>query len=120
MDDKDLGRLIGKGIATGDLKDSWGISTIGSFTLNFTVSIFVKDGKYKYEITDFNSEDNKGGNLWSIHKYDISELAADPKHKKDNGDYKKDVLAYIKLTDKIGTDLSATIKQAMSATAKDF
>lgn len=114
MDDKESGKLIGKGVAIGDIKDSWGIATVGSFTLNYTVYITVKAGKYRYEVTDFTEEDNHGGNLWKYNNYDISELAADPKHKKKDGSYKKDVSCYIKLTDETGNSIANSIRKSMN------
>ena len=47
LDDKENGELIGKGY----LETSWGATTI---YVGHTIKIQVKDGRYKYEITDFN------------------------------------------------------------------
>ncbi len=119
MDDKEAGKLIGKASEIGIIKDSFGISSLGEFKLNYTVYITVKDGKYRYEITDFNSQDIPSKNLWVIKNYDISEIVNDPKSKKSNGNYKKDYLRYIVLTDKIGSDLSASIKETMNASVSN-
>lgn len=55
MDDKELGKLIGKGglpiITTAYLTDS---------QVEFTISVFVKEGRYKYIITDLVHESYKG------------------------------------------------------------
>lgn len=121
MDDKEAGKLIGKGTATGVLKDSWNISVTAGFTLSYTVFVTVKDGKYRYEITDFSEQDYElaGHALWSKHNYDISDLAINPKYKKGSGEYKKDIQPYLKLTQSVGEDLSKTLIEAMAGNNKD-
>ncbi len=56
MDDKELGKLIGKANfsinRTAYLTDSY---------VDFTISIYLKDGRYKYQITDFNHVSYKSG-----------------------------------------------------------
>lgn len=63
MDDKELGKLIGKG--------NFKIATTAYLTdshIDFTISVFVKDGRYKYTITDLwhiseQGDDFSGGAL---------------------------------------------------------
>ncbi len=54
MQDKEAGEIVGKGIVTGLYR----IPLNPSVTVNVyhTVSITVKDGRYKYEITDLNGK----------------------------------------------------------------
>jgi hypothetical protein len=53
MQDKEAGRLIGKG-SFGDINVSINFGLVGvKGNVNFTISVYLKDGKYKYEITDF-------------------------------------------------------------------
>lgn len=51
MDDKENGKIIGKGL-TQVYHKSFGKS-YPSGNINFTISLYLKDGKYKYEITNF-------------------------------------------------------------------
>jgi hypothetical protein len=62
MDDKDAGKLIGKGnfVIPGGMY-------LADGRVRFTISVFTKEGRYKYEITDFvhiaNDNTYSGGNL---------------------------------------------------------
>lgn len=115
MDDKEAGKIIGKGAEFGNIMDALNIVTLGTFKLNYTVYITVKDGKYRYEITDFNSEDQPGKNTWTIAKFNIYDLVTNPDNRKSNGKWKNKYATYIKLTDKTGTELQTSIKSAMEA-----
>jgi len=56
MDDKDLGKLIGKA--------NFGIDMTAYQTdshVDFTISVFVKEGRYKYTITDLEHVSNQNG-----------------------------------------------------------
>jgi hypothetical protein len=56
MQDKERGKLIGRGML-GDInvKVSMGTYLLRGY-IKFTISLYFKDGKYKFEITDFNHE----------------------------------------------------------------
>lgn len=56
MDDKELGKLIGKG----NFSIIPGLYLTDS-RVDFTLSIYLKDGRYKYELTDFNHVSYKSG-----------------------------------------------------------
>lgn len=62
MQDKENGKIVGKG-SFGDINitANLGLVTIEG-KVNFTISVYLKDGKYKYEITDFVHE---GMGHWS-------------------------------------------------------
>lgn len=51
MEDKEAGKLIGKGASSVTIK-AMGGEFPGGY-IDFTVSIQVKDGRYKYDLTDF-------------------------------------------------------------------
>lgn len=62
MQDKDAGKIIGKGIFDGiNVKCCMGLSSVIGY-VQFTLSIYLKDGKYKYEITDFVHEGHWSSN----------------------------------------------------------
>lgn len=53
MQDKEAGKIIGKGIFD-DMNSPGPLGMAGvKGYMKFTISIYLKDGKYKYEITDF-------------------------------------------------------------------
>jgi hypothetical protein len=56
MQDKENGKIVGKG-SFGDINVSvvLGMATVYG-NVKFTISIYLKDGKYKYEVTDFYHE----------------------------------------------------------------
>lgn len=52
MEDKENGKLIGKALMEVSFKTILGTNFPGGF-INYTISIYLKDGKYKYEFTNF-------------------------------------------------------------------
>lgn len=61
LQDKEQGVIIGKGIIP-VYYQYMGINTQDGY-MNYTISVYVKDGRYKYEITDFFHEPHlTGGN----------------------------------------------------------
>ncbi|HEY8688444.1 MAG TPA: DUF4468 domain-containing protein [Chitinophagaceae bacterium] len=55
MEDKQAGEIIGKGLISAIYTEGRGLLAIQwKITIWHTVSVFVKDGKYKYEIKDIN------------------------------------------------------------------
>lgn len=52
MDDKEAGKLIAKGLVQRKIP-SISLTSIGSNNFWRTIKIYVKDGRYRYEITDF-------------------------------------------------------------------
>lgn len=59
MDDKESGTIIGKGNTSIYLNTMFGSMDVGF--IRFTVSVYVKDGKYKYSFTDFKQENWRVG-----------------------------------------------------------
>ncbi len=58
MDDKENGKIIGKGNLEFFSKIFVGSSCTKGW-IRYTISVQVKDGRYKYEITNFNHEGNR-------------------------------------------------------------
>jgi hypothetical protein len=52
MEDREDGKIIGKGLLKVYMTTILG-SKLESGYINYTISIYTKDGRYKYEITDF-------------------------------------------------------------------
>ncbi|HRG19192.1 MAG TPA: DUF4468 domain-containing protein [Flavobacterium lutivivi] len=51
MEDKESGKIVGKALME-VFSSNLGIPVEGGY-MNYTISIYLKDGRYKYEITDF-------------------------------------------------------------------
>ncbi|HEY4149307.1 MAG TPA: DUF4468 domain-containing protein [Chitinophagaceae bacterium] len=95
MDDYNAGHLIARGTVFG--KKSHGLGRTG-MTISFIIDLFVKDGKYKYVITDFNLLAGIDGNLlpdWES----ADPYAIDPKHKNKKGEYTGAALQYLGILD---------------------
>ena len=53
MEDKESGKLVGKALMKVYFKERIGNRYLPGGYINYTISIYIKDGRYKYEITDF-------------------------------------------------------------------
>lgn len=53
MEDKENGKLVGKALIKVYFKAFIGNQYFPGGYINYTISIYIKDGRYKYEITDF-------------------------------------------------------------------
>jgi Domain of unknown function (DUF4468) with TBP-like fold len=105
MDTKD--ELIGKGISV------YTISNLGTRTninVEFMISVKIKDGRYKYEITDFHSVDA----AWSM-----EDVISDGKVFKSNGKPRNVNMDYRTETIRTATNLIASLKLAMSESKED-
>lgn len=114
MDDRIAGKIIGKGSGNGLTGN---ILLITSFWLNYTVSITIKDGRYRYEITDFTTEDepsyssNRGVlNLDFLIDYKAA--------KKNDGSYIDMYEGYFQEALSTGTNISKSLKEALAQPAK--
>jgi hypothetical protein len=112
MDDKSSGKIVGKGSERGQVYAAPLI--YNPFTERYTISITVKDNKYRYEITDFTTQvdRNQYGTPPELPLYDF---AYNQKWKSSDGTYRKVVKGYIEKTAYIGSSLSESLKKAMSA-----
>lgn len=64
MEDKEAGKIIGKGSSSGLYTVL--MSTV-PYKLDFTVSITVKEGRYRYEISPFDTQNSSSEGLYSIY-----------------------------------------------------
>ncbi len=111
MDDKDAGKIIGRGTARG--VESSFLSPV-SFTLYYTVSITMKDGRYRYEITDFEYQDDPTKYELSPSKHVLDLIATDPKHKKKDGTYRDLWNGYLQKVFTTAESISASLKNTLS------
>jgi hypothetical protein len=111
MDDKESGKIIGKGTA----KSSYTILlTVFYFTLHYTVSVTVKDGRYRYEIFDFYAQDDAASStLWSIDQIVTGRLNNGIKTMNNDGSYKSMFGRYTKLTGSASLTIAESLKKAM-------
>lgn len=110
-DNKLGGKIIATGSANGTIK--YAMATI-PITENYTISITVKDGRYRYEVSDFtikNSASKINGGT------PIEEYAVDPKWKKNESEYKKIAKDMIDNTIRVSAEIISSLKLAMNVAA---
>jgi hypothetical protein len=119
MDDKEAGRIIGRAAT----KSSFVYFLVNfKFTLYYTIAVTIKDGRYKYELSDFIAQDD-ATQYNSGFTYKIDQLASgrtenDIPTKKDNGQYKAVYRGYIVATYKQAELMSESLKLAMAVKGK--
>lgn len=111
MDDKEAGKIIGKGVARSSFVM---LLTPVSYTLYYTVSITVKDGRYRYEITDFMAQGDPSKYNYSPVKVPLDAYAIDPKNRSKKGEYKGSFKNQLQYANIQGMALSSSLTQAMS------
>jgi hypothetical protein len=114
MDDKESGKLIGKGSSKG--VNHLQLST-NSFYLNYMISITIKDGRYRYEVTDFTAKDEPTQYRLNPSLLLLSELSLDPKSKNKKGEYRDFINDYLLAVETNSILLINDLKAAMSKTA---
>lgn len=115
MDDKD--KIVGKALMQVYHK-AFGKDHISGY-INYTISIYFKDGKYKYEITNFYHTGEYIGDGYTVPDFGSSESMINSKKKI----YQKTFTYYLSQLDKNVNILIAGLKQGMSkksSTAKDW
>ena len=115
MDDKSAGKIIGKGNDRGSVYLAPLVAS--SFLERYTISITVKDGKYKYAIFDFTVQNDPYQGMQYPERV-INEIATNAKWKNDAGEYRKVVKGYIETTIRINETLSSSLKVAMANQSK--
>ena len=98
MDDRVSGKLIGKGS--------------GGYNTHYTVSITVKDGRNRYEISDF-YEKTPGSQYISSRNKPIEDLIYNPRSKNKKGEYRAIALLEMKIVNDLGDSLAQSIKETM-------
>jgi hypothetical protein len=81
MDEKDAGQIIGKGFFEEQFLMGGIIQILNTVSVHHTIKIIVKDGRYKFEITDFSGTYYRQGDRYlsgGTEHIDIDN--SDPKH----------------------------------------
>lgn len=117
MDDRQAGRLIANGSSI--QRFQYTITSI-DFWLKYSLSIAVKDGKYRYEVTNIYTRDKiqNGYNL-SLDDIVIKGHTGLESTKKSGGDYKARFKGYVIQSDIYIMNLVSDLKKAMSAKSND-
>lgn len=107
MDDREGGVLLGKAI------NSFVVTNMGmnfEIKLHYSISVFLKDGRYKYEIKDMYYSGNTGG------KDKLTDWITDEKVFRKNGSKKPLYASFRSETVGSVTNLIASLNQAMTKT----
>jgi hypothetical protein len=121
MEDKESGKIVGKALMQVYHKALG--SNFPSGYINYTISIYIKDGKYKYEIIDFYHTGQliSGGNR--IPDYGICEKMINTKDKVMGMSYQKTYNYYLFQMNNnvinLITDLKSSMKTKTTNTKKD-
>ena len=117
MYDKDLGKLIGKG--SEPLTYKYALVNM-NYTLHYTLAVVVKDGRYRYEITDITvPDDDPAGYHLTLDQIVVDGNSGKEKTKKDNGEYRNRFKGYIVNSDLFFKALITDLKTSMAAKSKD-
>lgn len=108
MDDKAAGKIIGKATARGSY---YIMLTAFNYTLNYTMIVSCKDGRYKYEITDFTVKDEYGITQAIDGCVEVKSCMT------RKGYYREPFKTYFGQVDQLATRLSATLKTALISAA---
>jgi hypothetical protein len=113
MDDKESGKIVGKAL-TQVYHKALG-SNYPSGHINYTISIYLKDGRYKYEITNFYHTGQlvSGGNR--IEDYGACEEMIDTKKKTWGMSYQKTFTYYLLQLDNKTKSLIEDLKISMAS-----
>ena len=112
MDDKESGKLVGKALMQVYHKALG--SSFPSGYINYTISIYVKDGRYRYEITNFyhSGQYVSGGNR--IPDYGVCEKMINTTDKTMGMSYQKTYNYYLYQMDNNIKGLIADLKKTMA------
>lgn len=113
MDDKSAGKIIGKGAANGSY---FYLLTTIRFTLYYTVSITVKDGRYRYEITDIEAQNEPDRYMPNPPRFPADIYVTDPKYKNKSGEYKMPGKGLLASINGAIPQIEETLKSALAAT----
>lgn len=120
MDDKAAGKIIGKGVYK-NLKT--GIFVDNTTTIYYTVSITVKDGRYRYEISDIYREifsQDFSNYTTTTGKESLDELINNPKNINKDGEYKGKLKQTTLIVNTVAPELRKSIIDALSKKATGY
>jgi len=78
--------------------------TLVPFNVIFTITIIVKEGRYRYELTDFKTDND----------VDITKWYTDPKNRRSSGEMKPSSKGYVTNTSVMGQAIAYLLKLRMS------
>lgn len=109
MEDNVNGKIIGKALVPVKLKVLGTVYDAGS--IHYTISLYLKDGRYKYEITDFY---HTGNSLKNIEDYGACENMINSDYKVSGVSQKKNFNGYLFQMDNNVKDLISDLKASMT------
>jgi hypothetical protein len=115
MEDKESGKIVGKALMQVFHK-ALGHNYESGY-INYTILIYTKDGKYKYEITDFYHTGQLVSGANSIPDFGICEKMINTTDKSMGVSYQKTYNYYLYQMDNNIKDLIADLKAAMTTNA---
>lgn len=107
MDSKEAGTIIGKGNQNIYLQI---LGMPSEVRCHFTVKIFCKDARYKYEITNISFSGWSEGQRW---EKEVEVMCSDKSVYKKNGKVRSIPLQYMQQTEKACKDIADSIKAKM-------
>lgn len=112
MDDKESGKIVGKALMQVYHKALG--SNYKSGYINYTISLYLKEGRYKYEITNFHHTGQYVGDGNSIPDYGACEDMINTTKKTMGVSYQKTFNYYLVQVDQNIKDLISDLKVTMS------
>lgn len=118
MEDKDAGKLIGN---DSELLSYRYAMVSMDYYLKYTIEVDVKDGRYKYTISDISVPDaNVTGYHLTLDQIVVDGKTSMEKTKKDNGEYRNRFKGYVNESDKFIKALVASLNKSMTMKSNDF
>lgn len=117
MDDKESGKIVGKALMQVYHKALG--SNYKSGYINYTISLYFKDGRYKYEVTNFHHTGQYVGDGNSIPDYGPCEDMINTTRKTMGISYQKTFNYYLTQMDENVKGLIADLKATMSKKAEE-
>lgn len=111
MEDKESGKIVGKALLQVYNK-AWGMKGEAGY-INYTISIYMKDSRYKYEITNFHHT-GQYSNGTTIPDYGVCENMINTTDKQLGVSYQKQYNGYLNTMNDNINALIADLKNAMS------
>lgn len=112
MEDKESGKIVGKALMQVYHKALG--SNFKSGHINYTISLYLKDGRYKYEITKFYHTGQYVGDGNSIPDYGACEDMINTTKKTMGISYQKTFNYYLTQMDENAKDLITDLKNSMN------
>lgn len=115
MADKERGKLIGHATIFRPMTGLFNFP----YSINCNIYITVKEGKYKYTITDFTLVSGLDEDKLPIYK-SANDFINDPKHVPGKDDYPRSVKFNLKYIEQYANFVAPSLKDALSSTRLDY